>query len=82
MKQRRTALLILIAAHLTLSMVSALTPRTDSRLLAALARYPQPLPARVCAPSHPETGDVEYYPTLYAVIPSMMVLPDTPCDTR
>ena len=79
-RHRRDLLTILMAVYVSTRLLSAFTAQTDSRLLAAIERYaPQPLPAVVCAPVYPESGAIEYYPTLYAVIPSMMVLPDTPC---
>ena len=80
---RRYALVILITGYLLTRLLTVAQINTESYLTTRVNKYTgNPLPMVVCAPVMPMEDQVLYYTTLYAVIPSIMVLPDTDCDMQ
>lgn len=80
MPPRRRALVILMAAYLTARVPVILSLRTDAALYTALDRRAgESYPGVVCFPASLPADDFSYYPTLYAVIPSIMAKAGDPC---
>lgn len=78
---RRDVLTIIIVVYISLRLLMTIATRPDIFQAQTSARYDsQPLPAIVCLPDGYNEDTPVYYPTLYAVIPSMMVAADYPCD--
>ncbi len=80
MKPRPRAIGILLTVYVTLRVFAALSLHTETELYAALDRRAgEHLPAVVCFPATLPADDLSYYPTLYAVIPSIMTKAGDPC---
>lgn len=81
MHTRRRALVVLLTAYMTARVLAALSMHSEAALYAALdRRADEHLPAVVCFPAQLPADDLSYYPTLYAVIPSIMARASDPCD--
>lgn len=70
---RRYALTVVFSVFLTIRILAALAMRTDSILYAALTQWQgKVLSPVVCYPPLTDENRLMLYPTLYAVIPSIM----------
>lgn len=80
---RRDLLTIIIVTYVVVRALLTLAALPD-RLQAEMAAHygSQSLPATVCIPDGYDEETLAYYPTLYAVIPSMLVSAGQPCDMR
>ncbi len=77
MFQRRVTQLVL-AAFVLSRLIALAFVQTEPYLLDALAHYAQPQPYLVCTPDSESSYVVD---TLtYAVIPSILTMPDQPCE--
>lgn len=82
-KLRRYVLIVIIAGYLFTRVLFIAQINTESYLTTRVNKYAgDPLPTVVCAPVMPMEDQTLYYTTLYAVIPSIMVLPNTDCDMQ
>lgn len=73
---QRRATQFVIAAFVLSRLIALAFVTSEPYLVDAIERYPQPQPYLVCAPSN----DVYVSNTAtYAVIPSILTLPDAPC---
>ena len=77
---RRDVLTIILTVYIGVRILLTLATQPDILQAQTSARYAgQQLPPVVCAPDTFTDGTLELYPTLYAVIPSMLVAADQPC---
>jgi hypothetical protein len=80
MHPRRRAFAILLTVYTAARLLALAGITSEPQIYAALATYTGEYPHTVCYQSSPATND-SYYAVLYALIPSIMTLPDAPCDT-
>lgn len=78
---RRDVLTIIMVVYIAVRVLMTVATRPDILQAQTSAHYAgQQLPATVCIPDGYTEDTPAYYPTLYAVIPSMMVAADQPCE--
>jgi hypothetical protein len=72
----------LLIVYIGTRLLLLVTVRSDPALYDAIDRYAnRPLPKTVCYPVPFMEDEIGYWTTLYAVIPSIMMPPGTPCAT-